>query len=203
MRRAGPLPAELALGVGWQIARALQAAEGRGIIHRDLKPSNVMLVHGHEGSLETSVKVIDFGLAQVASAVADTNPGQTSEGKPPSFAGTPAYASPEQLAGGVALDSRTDFYALGATLWFLLTGHSLYGELAFAEIVRQQANAPLPFAPLPGAPREKKILAWLVAGPGSAPHRPGCQRVGAGGGGPDAGGRLAAGGRRARAGGRV
>ena len=121
-----------------------------------------MLVHGQEGGLGTFVKVIDFGLAQVASAVADSDHGQAPEGKPLSFAGTPAYASPEQLVGGVALDSRTDFYALGATLWFLLSGRSLYGQLAFGEIVRQQTSIPLPFARLPGASGERKILARLL-----------------------------------------
>lgn len=162
VRRTGSLPAALALEIGLQIARALQAAEERGIIHRDLKPANVMLVHGHEGGMGVFVKVIDFGLAQVASAVADTGRGQALESKPPSFAGTPAYASPEQLAGNIALDSRTDFYALGATLWFLVSGRSLYGQFAFAEIASQQTSGPLPFERLTGAPGEKRILAGLL-----------------------------------------
>ncbi len=162
VRRSGPSCAAPALQISLQIAWALQAAEKRGIIHRDLKPANIMLVHGHEGGAGTLVKVIDFGLAQVASAVAGADDKQPSEGRLTGFVGTPAYASPEQLAGEVSLDSRTDFYALGATLWFLLSGRSPHGKLAPEELCRRQFSTPLPFAQLPNASSERKILARLL-----------------------------------------
>ena len=110
IRRAGPLPTLLALEVITQVARALAAAEAQGLVHRDLKPANLMLALGPE----FTVKVIDFGLAQAAVA---NEADLTHEG----FVGTPAFASPEQCAGG-EVDVRSDLYSLGVDLWEMVTG---------------------------------------------------------------------------------
>lgn len=126
VRRRGPLPPRLALGIALQVANALRAAAKEGLVHRDIKPSNIMLlreeeVPGHAAE-DTHVKVIDFGLAK---AVRD----RAGAGKYAAhatitvagFVGTPHYASPEQL-DEKELDARSDFYSLGVTLWYMLTG---------------------------------------------------------------------------------
>jgi len=119
VRREGPLGAEISLEITTQVAHALLAAEKHGLVHRDLKPSNLMLVPNDSGNERApGVKVIDFGLAK---AVADA--GETPEPLQTGFAGTPGFASPEQSqADGRVLDTRSDIYSLGATLWYALTG---------------------------------------------------------------------------------
>ncbi len=90
------------------VADALGVAHDAGVVHRDVKPSN--LVFDAAGTL----KVMDFGLAHVEGEASRTVTGD--------LLGTPAYMSPEQaLGGGAAVDGRTDVYALGATLYELLT----------------------------------------------------------------------------------
>jgi len=107
------LPARLAAGYLAQAARGLAHAHSRGIVHRDVKPSNIML--GRDGR----VLVLDFGLGALA------EPGAGAAG---SFAtvdgfgvGTVDFMSPEQAAGRPA-DPRSDQFALGCTLYHLLTG---------------------------------------------------------------------------------
>jgi serine/threonine protein kinase len=104
--RKGPIVPDLASHYGAQIAAALAEAHGEGIVHRDLKPGNIMLTrHG--------VKVLDFGLARIASEHALT---ETSV-----IMGTPAYMAPEQLKGNAA-DARTDLFALGLVLYEMVGG---------------------------------------------------------------------------------
>jgi serine/threonine-protein kinase len=115
VRRDGPLPVSVTLGVAEQIARALAAAEKHGLVHRDLKPSNIMVVaNDADAADELTVKVIDFGLAKPVVAT------QASSDEPAvgGFSGTPGFASPEQLtADSTSADVRSDIYSLGATLW--------------------------------------------------------------------------------------
>ncbi|MGI9087785.1 MAG: protein kinase domain-containing protein, partial [Chthoniobacterales bacterium] len=134
VRRDGPLPADVTLDIAMQATRALIAAAERGLVHRDLKPGNIMLAKG-EQALE--VKVIDFGLAKAANAAGDME--LTHNG----FVGTPAFASPEQFAGG-AIDARTDIYALGVTMWFALTGRLPFAGTTIEEIRARQAKGVLP-----------------------------------------------------------
>ena len=99
-----------------QAAAAVQHAHQKGIIHRDLKPSNIIVV---EVDGRAVAKIIDFGIAKMVSPSPEaevTLAGQQW--------GTPAYMSPEQLAGG-PLDTRTDVYSLGVILYELLTGCTL------------------------------------------------------------------------------
>ena len=165
VRRSGPLPVGLALEICVQVARALQAAEAGGIVHRDLKPSNLILAsdpHPADTNAPT-VKMIDFGLARAVSAATAAADG---ENEPLTerelFAGTPAYASPEQFADDVPVDVRSDIYALGATLWFLLTGRSPFEGRTLAEIHRQQTGQPLPFDLLQKVSGERAPVATLL-----------------------------------------
>lgn len=113
----GPMSPVDVARAGVQIAAGLAAAAEKGVLHRDVKPSNCFVDdHG-------VVKVGDFGLS-VASADAEEMTQLTRTG---SFLGTPAYASPEQIRGGT-LDERSDVYSVGATLYYLLTGHRLFPE---------------------------------------------------------------------------
>jgi len=103
--------------LGRQIANVLSAAHAAGIIHRDLKPDNLFLVPDAEVVGGERVKVLDFGLAKLASAV------QAAEVQTRAdlVVGTPSYMSPEQCrGGGRAIDHRADVYALGCILFKMI-----------------------------------------------------------------------------------
>jgi tetratricopeptide (TPR) repeat protein len=102
----GPLDPVLVRKVAEQVLSALDAAHAAGIIHRDVKPSNIVL------QPSGNVKLVDFGVARLV----DMEVTRTGEN-----VGTPAYMAPEQIRGG-SVDARTDLYALGATLYELVTG---------------------------------------------------------------------------------
>ena len=140
VRRDGPMPLALALDVIEQAARALAAAEACGVVHRDIKPSNVMLEPDSSGTLR--VKLIDYGVAKVMGPQTHSGAEQTHAG----FIGTPAFASPEQFAGAgqLPVDTRSDIYSLGITLWYLLTGRTPFVGRTIEEIrVRQTSDLPL------------------------------------------------------------
>jgi Leucine-rich repeat (LRR) protein len=109
VEREKALPLGEVLRIGREIAQALEAAHATGLIHRDVKPANVWL----EAPLGR-VKILDFGLARVASQ----NAGLTQQGM---IMGTPAYMAPEQ-ARGEKLDARCDLFSLGCVLYRLSTG---------------------------------------------------------------------------------
>src|SRR6185503_16831450 len=108
--KRGPLDSLTAAHAILDAAQGLAAAAKAGLIHRDVKPSN--LVRLSDGR----VKVTDFGLAKPVDPGAE--PALTAMGV---VVGTPDYIAPEQ-ARGEAIDERVDIYALGGTLYFLLTG---------------------------------------------------------------------------------
>jgi serine/threonine protein kinase len=126
--RAGPLPVETAVGIALQIARGLAAAHARGIVHRDLKPENVFL------RSDGGVKLLDFGLAKLqAPAAPETPPGALSR-LTGVIAGTAGYMAPEQ-ATGEEVDARADLFALGATLYEMLTGERAFKGASTIETV--------------------------------------------------------------------
>jgi serine/threonine protein kinase len=123
------LPEALALAIVERVARALAHAHREGFVHRDLKPANV-LVH-----LPTDVvKLADLGLARPANAES-TRTGV--------MAGTPTYMAPEQLAGALP-DARSDVYALGVTLFQMLTGRLPHEAPTLGELLRRVSNEPAP-----------------------------------------------------------
>jgi tRNA A-37 threonylcarbamoyl transferase component Bud32 len=131
----GALPVAEAWRVTRQIAEALAAAHAEGIVHRDVKPDNVFLERA--GSGEARARVLDFGLAKVEENV-DGEPlaKLTQTGVP---MGTPAYMAPEQWWGRVATQA-TDQYALGATLFELVTGRPPFPSPHFAELLQQHLH---------------------------------------------------------------
>ena len=109
-----------------QACRAVQHAHQKGVIHRDLKPSNVLIT---EADGKPLAKIIDFGIAKAAERPLTDRTFATDANR---FVGTPAYMSPEQAGvGGVDVDTRTDVYSLGVTLYKLLTGALPFESVAY------------------------------------------------------------------------
>jgi arsenite methyltransferase len=126
----GPLPPAQALAIARQVGSALAHAHRQGIIHRDIKPENVLLLEGY-------AVVADFGIAEACCRACCDDPACCAE---TGAFGTPGYMSPEQAAGFVDLDDRTDLYALATLLYEMLTGELPNGALApVAHTVRLRA----------------------------------------------------------------
>jgi serine/threonine protein kinase/tetratricopeptide (TPR) repeat protein len=113
------------------IMGALASAHQSGIVHRDLKPENIFLARTPSG--EVVPKLIDFGVAKMASTELTTLTG--------SLLGTPAYMSPEQAAGELDADARTDVWSMGAVMYELLSGQTAYdgptGPVILAKILAE------------------------------------------------------------------
>jgi serine/threonine protein kinase/Flp pilus assembly protein TadD len=156
VRRDGSMPVSLALEVIEQVTRALAAAQVCGVVHRDLKPSNIMIESDASESL--MVKVIDYGVAKVMTAPAETDASQIRTG----FIGTPAFASPEQFgeAGRSRTDARSDIYSLGVTLWYLLCGRTPFAGRTLEEIRVKQTTA-LPLHQLRNTHVPRQVIALL------------------------------------------
>jgi serine/threonine protein kinase/TolB-like protein/Tfp pilus assembly protein PilF len=170
VRREGPLKVAQVLEIGAQVTRALIAAANQGLIHRDLKPGNIMLTRSEDSSAGFEVKVIDFGLAKVT-AESFGEMDLTHGG----FVGTPNFASPEQFERG-PVDVRSDIYSLGATLWFALTGKTLFAGRSIEEIRSAQESNALPVEQLKAArvpPSLRSLFRSMLAFEAAA--RPGIQ----------------------------
>jgi serine/threonine-protein kinase len=119
-RLATPPSPPLAETLAWaaQVARALAYAHRQGVLHRDIKPANILVTHG-------LALVLDFGLARALSGGGGGGGGGeqterlTRAGMP---LGTPAYSSPEQLAGDPDASGRSDLYSLGCIIYEMVTG---------------------------------------------------------------------------------
>ncbi|MGF6090658.1 protein kinase domain-containing protein [Pseudomonas sp. 18173] len=111
--QSGPLPLPQWQDIAERLLRAVGLLHRRQILHRDIKPENLLL--GHDGEL----RLLDFGLAYC--------PG-LSQDLPWALPGTPSYIAPEAFRGEVPTPQQ-DLYAVGVTLYFLLTGHYPYGEI--------------------------------------------------------------------------
>jgi serine/threonine-protein kinase len=131
--REGPVSWPAAVAIAARVARALHVAHGLGIVHRDVKPANIMLLP------DGQPKVMDFGIAKLPASEL-TSTGQ--------FMGTPAFVSPEQLAGA-PVDGRSDVFSLGGVLYFMLAGRSPFdGGSIPATLQRVTFEEPAPLATL-------------------------------------------------------
>jgi eukaryotic-like serine/threonine-protein kinase len=121
----GPLGVEAAVDCILEASVAVAQAHAAGIIHRDIKPANLFATRTRTQEL---VKVLDFGISKVPERADDEDCEKTAED---AVLGTPYYASPEQLRNPAKIDARADVWALGVTLFYLLTGeHPFVGESA-------------------------------------------------------------------------
>src|SRR2546422_174174 len=121
-----------------QCCRALQAAHEPGIVHRDFKPDNVFLVD-RDGRTDF-VKLVDFGIAKLTDS---TGAHLTQTG---TVMGTPAYMSPEQVAGEPSIDARSDVYSLGVTMFQMFTGKVPFADAgpSFGRILTAHLQQPPP-----------------------------------------------------------
>jgi serine/threonine-protein kinase len=122
VEKEGFLTSGRALPIIAQAAEALAVAHDAGIVHRDIKPANIMIDEAGR------VRVADFGIAQMATATRMTQSGM--------LVGTPEYISPEQCRGE-KLDGRSDIYALGVTLYQMLSGRTPFDADTPAGLVLQ------------------------------------------------------------------
>jgi hypothetical protein len=150
VERSGPLQAKMALEVARQVSAGLAAVHKQKLVHRDIKPSNIMVNLEAEGVVVA--KIIDLGLAK-AVYEASSQVGISAAG---AFVGTPEFSSPEQFAG-IAVDIRSDMYALGATFWYMLSGKAPFGGTA-AELMHQHLHAALAIERLGPIPQPVAIL---------------------------------------------
>jgi Tol biopolymer transport system component len=136
--QAVQLSTRRAAEVGAAVARGLAAAHARGILHRDLKPENVFV------SRDGRVTILDFGLAKLVEPP-DTTPTHTHETTtdPHVVMGTVGYMSPEQ-ARGLALDERSDIFALGAMLYELFSGQRAFTGTTRADVLSAVIRAEPP-----------------------------------------------------------
>jgi hypothetical protein len=159
LARRGPFPPTEAVALAVGIARALVAIHAAGLVHRDLKPANVL--RGADGE----VKVGDFGLVRPPLDAATLT--RTGE-----LLGTLDYMAPEQADRAQSVDGRADLYALGATLFALLTAKPPFEGHGIELITKHLTAAPpAPGSHVPGIPAalDELVLALLAKEPDKRP----------------------------------
>ncbi|HVR63347.1 MAG TPA: protein kinase [Polyangia bacterium] len=162
LQRDCPLSADgqLAALIGGQIAQAVAAAHASGVVHRDLKPDNVFLIAraaptgDFSGGFGIGVKVVDFGIAKLAS------PEATSRTQTGALLGTPIYMSPEQCRGAGRVDHRADIYSLGCILFEMVCGHPPFVRVGAGDLlIAHMTEPPPPVQALnPGVPAALQAL---------------------------------------------
>jgi class 3 adenylate cyclase/cell division protein FtsN len=143
LQRSGALSWDQAQKIALQICSGLGEAHAQGVVHRDLKPANIMI------GRDAVVKIMDFGIARAVNGGAQLTSTQSG-----TLIGTPAYMAPEQVEG-IAVDSRTDVYALGLLLYEIVTGAQAFGGDTPIAIAMKQLQE------FPKRPRE--IVSMLPA----------------------------------------
>ena len=113
IRHEGPIGLEKVIDVTLQVCEALEYLSEQGIVHRDIKPANIMVMK------DGTVKLADFGFIQQAMVDRELMQEGTT-------IGTPDYISPEQARGQRDLDVRSDIYSLGASVFHMLAGKTMY-----------------------------------------------------------------------------
>ena len=166
VEKTGPLAPIEAIDAILQVVSGLEAAHAAGILHRDIKPSNCFV------DADGTVKIGDFGLSIPTLARDVTQLTVTG-----TVQATPQFASPEQLRGQ-SLDVRSDIYAVGATLYYLLTGRPPFDDRDLMVLVSRIATEP-PTSPREARPEIPRALAALVLQclAKDPAHRPASYRV--------------------------
>lgn len=153
VRRSGPLPVPAVRALGARIARALADLHAAGVLHRDLKPGNVMLA-------VDGPRLIDFGIARAHGATTMTATGL--------MVGTPAFMSPEHVAGARTVTAASDVFCLGSLLCYAATGEDPFGDGPLAAVLYRVSQAEADLERLPEELREL-VAACLAADPAARP----------------------------------
>ena len=157
LRRIGRLPADKAIEISRQLCAGVAAAHNKGVLHRDLKPANVMIDENG------NVRVTDFGLAGLEEEIR----------KEDDRSGTPAYMSPEQLAGA-ELTTKSDIYSLGLLLYEIFTGKKAFEAPTLGKLLDLRKSSTTPTTPSSLVPNidplvERVILRCLEKDPDARP----------------------------------
>ncbi|WP_261569417.1 protein kinase domain-containing protein [Frankia gtarii] len=143
-----------ACAVGLAVADALVQAHGLGVLHRDIKPDNILFTTAGQP------KLTDFGIARMFD-----DPATVARG----VIGTPRYMAPEQIREA-ELGPATDLYALGVTLYELMTGGPLFPpELSVPELLRHHCEVPAPVPVAVPEPIGRVVLRALAKDPAARP----------------------------------
>jgi serine/threonine protein kinase len=168
----GPMPPDQAVRIVLDATRALEYAHARGVVHRDIKPQNLLL------DKSGKVTLVDLGLARVLEEVPSVaeaghyRPSHTSACGPDhltfpgTLLGTPTYMAPEQVQDAHQADARSDIYALGCTLYYLLAGqHAFRGQTARDTLANHLAGRCMPLREhLPTVPRPiERVVETMLA----------------------------------------
>ena len=133
VEKYGPLSEARVIHILQQICGSLYEAHLLGLVHRDIKPANIML--NRRGGEPDVVKVLDFGLVKALDE--GQQAGLTAAN---GLTGTPLYMSPEAIQTPNAVDARSDLYAVGATGYYLLTGHPVFDASNIVELCQQHVD---------------------------------------------------------------
>jgi serine/threonine-protein kinase len=170
LARESPLDPARAVSLMLQVAAAVEAAHEAGIIHRDLKPGNIFLVQRPDAPY--IVKVLDFGIAKVATEDTDGGLHDTLTGTGVMI-GTPRYMSPEQC-DGAQLTPASDVYSLGVILYEMLTGQTPFtGATPLSLALKHSSEVPRPpreIVPTIPPALESVALHALEKNPGERPR---------------------------------
>src|SRR5215213_6969075 len=139
LSREAPIETARAVSIILQVSAAVAAAHEAGIIHRDLKPANILVTQSADQP--AIVKVLDFGIATLASDKLDDDESATTLAQKNPVIGTPRYMAPEQ-SNGLELTPAADVYSLGVILYEMLTGMAPFTGSTPAEIAQKHTNDP-------------------------------------------------------------
>jgi hypothetical protein len=146
LSNSGPMDPMFLVDIMIPILEALEHAHLHGIVHRDIKPDNIVIEHGSNRPL-----LVDFGVAKQVQA---GGPGSSLPGV---ILGTPGYISPEQALGQDNVDARSDIYAVGATIFHVLTGITTFQGETPREIIGKQITGDIPVP----SDLNQRIPVWL------------------------------------------
>jgi serine/threonine-protein kinase len=142
-----PLSVSAAVKLVLEACHGLAEAHAAGIVHRDIKPSNLFLAQKPDKTV--TLKVLDFGLARAEVTAATTARGSA---RGPRIAGSPGYASPEQLGTASDADARADIWGLGIVLYEAVSGHRPFDAANLQDALIAAATLPMPPLTSPSEP---------------------------------------------------